>query len=60
MRLQSPLSFLRRHAWLLATLLLLLVAYFAGVGWVARQLRTDLAHTIQLAPSVADHQHRSE
>ena len=60
MRLHSPLPYLRRHAWQLVVLMLLVVAYFTAVGWVARQLRTDLAHTIQIAPSVEDHQHRRE
>ena len=55
MRLHSPLPYLRRHAWQLAVLVLLVVAYFAAVGWVARALRTDLAHTIHLAPWVDDH-----
>jgi hypothetical protein len=57
---QSPLRSLRRHAWLFGFLLLLVLGYFLGIGWVARQLRTDLAHTVQAAPVVSDRQHRSE
>ena len=60
MRMPSPLTFVRRHAGLLAVLFLLVAGYFAAVGWVARALRTDLAHTVQLAPAVADHQHRRD
>lgn len=60
MRLHSPLPYLRRHGWLLAILALLVAAYFIGVGWVAGQLRSDLARTIQLAPAVQDHQHRPD
>lgn len=60
MHLHSPLPYLRRHAWLLAILVVLVSAYFAGVDWVARQLSTDLARTIQPVPVVADHQHRRD
>jgi hypothetical protein len=55
---QSPLQSLRRHAWLFGFLLLVVLAYFLGIGWVARQLRTDLAHTVQATPVVSDRQHR--
>ncbi len=55
-----PVGYLRRHAWLFGILLLVVLAYFAGIGWAARQLRTDLAHTVQLSPSVSDHQHGRE
>jgi hypothetical protein len=57
---QSPLRSLRRHAWLFGVLLLLVVGYFLGIGWIARQLRTDLAHTVQATPAVSDRQHRRE
>jgi hypothetical protein len=57
---QSPLRSLRRHAWLFGFLLLLVLGYFLGIGWVARQLRVDLAHTVQAAPMVSDRQHRRE
>lgn len=60
MRLHSPLPYLRRHGWLLALLALLVAAYFVGVGWLAEQLRSDLAHTVRLAPAVQDQQHRGE
>lgn len=56
----SPLDYLRRHAWLLGIVLAMIVAYVVGIGWAARQLRSDLAHTIQLSPAVADHQHSRE
>ena len=56
----SPLRVLRRHAWLFGFLLLLVLGYFLGIGWVARQLRTDLAHTVQPTPVVSDSQHRRE
>jgi hypothetical protein len=55
---QSPLQSLRRHAWLFGFLLLVVLAYFLGIGWVARQLRTDLTHTVQATPVVSDRQHR--
>jgi len=57
---QSPLRALRRHAWLFGFLVLLVLGYFLGIGWVARQLRTDLAHTVQATPSVSDRQHRRD
>jgi hypothetical protein len=57
---QSPLRSVRRHAWLFGFLLLLVLGYFLGIGWIARELRTDLAHTVRATPVVSDRQHGSE
>lgn len=50
----------RRHAWLLGVVVLVVLGYFAGIGWVARELRSGLAETVQPAPVVSDQQHRRE
>ena len=56
----SPLPFLRRHAWGLVVLFVLILAYFASIGWFAGKLRTDLDHTFKSVPAVEDTGHRSD
>ena len=60
MRLQlSPFAFLRRHAWGLAVLCVV-VGYFASVGWVAEKLGEDVGRAFKPAPVVDDTRHRSD
>ena len=56
----SPFAFLRRHAWGLVVLFVLILAYFASIGWFAGKLRTDLGQTFKSAPAVEDTGHRSD
>jgi len=56
----SPLPFLRRHAWGLAVLCVLITVYFAAIGYVGERLRTDLGRAYKAVPSVEDHGHRSD
>ncbi|MCC8362801.1 hypothetical protein LK996_06890 [Lysobacter sp. A6] len=61
MRLQlSPFAFLRRHAWGLAVLCVVVVGYFATVGWFAEKLGDDLGRSFKAAPVVDDTKHRSD
>jgi len=61
MRLHLPhFPFLRRHAWGVAILLVLIVAFFAAIGWVGGNLRDDLGGAYRAAPSVEDRGHRAE
>ena len=46
----SPLPFLRRHAWGLAVLFVLITVYFAAIGYIGERLGNDLTH----APLRAD------
>lgn len=56
----SPFAFLRRHAWGAAVLVLIVVGWFATIGWVAGKLNTDLGRTYKSAPVVEDHAHRAD
>jgi hypothetical protein len=56
----SPFAFLRRHAWGVVVLLVLLVGYFAAIGWAAGKLGTDLGHAFKAAPVVEDNAHRAD
>ena len=56
----SPLDFLRRHAWAVIVVFVLVVGYFAGIGWIGGKLRTDLGDTYREAPAVEDRGHRAE
>jgi hypothetical protein len=56
----SPFSFLRRHAWGLAVLLVLIAAYFIGIGWIGGKLRDDIGTAYKPAPSVDDRGHKAE
>lgn len=56
----SPLPFLRRHAWALAVVCVLVAGWFAGVGWLADKLGADLGRTFKASPVVDDHAHRAE
>jgi len=55
MHIHSPFHFLRRHALGISVLCVLVVGYFAAVGWVGTRLRDDLGHTLQSVPSTDDH-----
>ena len=54
-------SWTRRH-WLivLVAILLAVVAYLGGIGWIAQRLQHDIGQAMRTAPVVEDHQHRSE
>jgi len=54
----SPFAFLRRHAWGLAVLCVVVVGYFATIGWFAEKLSVDLGHAFKAAPVVEDTRHR--
>jgi hypothetical protein len=56
----SPLDFLRRHAWAVIVVFVLVVGYFAAIGWIGGKLRTDLGDTYREAPAVEDRGHRAE
>jgi len=56
----SPLPFLRRHAWGLAVLFVLITVYFAAIGYIGERLGNDLTHAYKAAPSVEDRGHRSD
>ena len=57
MRLQlSPFAFLRRHAWGLAVLCVVVVGYFATIGYIG----DDLGRSFKAAPVVDDTKHRSD
>jgi hypothetical protein len=56
----SPLEFLRRHAWGIAVLFVLIAAYFAGIGWIGGKLRDDLGHAYRPAPAVEDRGHQAD
>jgi hypothetical protein len=56
----SPLHFLRRHTWSVVALVMLVVGYFVGIGWIGGKLRADLDDTYRAAPSVEDRGHRTE
>jgi hypothetical protein len=61
MRLQlSPSSFLRRHAWGLAVLFVLVTAYFIGIGWIGEKLGKDIGTAYKATPSVEDRVHKAE
>ena len=40
--------------------MLIVVGWFATIGWVAGKLNTDLGRTYKAAPVVEDHAHRAE
>jgi hypothetical protein len=55
----SPFPFLRRHAWGIAVLFVIVVGYFLAVGWVGEKLRDDLGNAYRAAPAVEDRVHRA-
>jgi hypothetical protein len=56
----SPFSFLRRHAWGLAVACLIVVGWFASIGWLAGKLNDDMGRSFKTAPVVEDTRHRSD
>ena len=44
----------------MVVIVIVAVAYLGGIGWIAQRLQRDMAQTMQLAPVVDDHQHRSD
>ena len=60
MRLLSPFAFLRRHAWGALVLCVLVVVYFASIGWAAGKLSADLGRAYKATPTVDDHAHRAD
>jgi hypothetical protein len=56
----SPLPFLRRHVWGIAVLFVIVVGYFAAIGWIGGKLRADLDQTYRAAPAVEDRGHRAD
>lgn len=56
----SPLHFLRRHAWAILVVFVIVVGYFAAIGWIGGKLRSDLGETYREAPAVEDRGHRSD
>ena len=56
----SPFSFLRRHAWGLVVLFVLITAYFVGIGLIGEMLRDDIGTAYKAAPSVEDRVHKAE
>ncbi len=56
----SPFAFLRRHAWGLAVLCVVVVGYFATIGYLGEKLGDDLGRSFKAAPVVDDTKHRSD
>jgi len=56
----STFSFLRRHAWAIVALMLLIAAYFAAIGWLGEKLRDDIGQSYRNVPSVEDRGHRPD
>jgi hypothetical protein len=56
----SPFAFLRRHAWGVVVLLVLVVGWFASIGWLAGKLNADMGRSFKPVPMVDDTKHRAE
>ena len=41
-------------------LCVLIVGYFASIGWVAEKLNADLGRAYKATPTVDDHAHRAD